>query len=191
MNGYSILELTFVISLVATLSGVAAPQLMDSIDEYRAAGAARYLSSRLQRIRLESINRSSNVALQVVQVQNGYSYAVYVDGNGDGVKTRDIGNSTDPQFGPTERLADNFPGVDFGVAPGLPPVESGTTAPGTDPIKLGTSNLLSFSPLGTSSSGSLYIRSRRGAQYVIRVLGETGRVRVLKFDPRARAWRPV
>jgi hypothetical protein len=121
----------------------------------------------------------------------GFSYTTYVDGNGDGVKTHDIGLSIDWPLSPAERLSDNFAGIDFGVLPGLPPVDSGSAPPGTDPIKLGTSNLLSFSPMGTSSTGSLYIRGRGTAQYVIRVMGETGRVHVLKFNARTRQWKPL
>jgi hypothetical protein len=45
--------------------------------------------------------------------------------------------------------------------------------------------------MGTSSTGSLYIRGRGTAQYVIRVMGETGRVHVLKFNARTRQWKPL
>ena len=94
----------------------------------------------------------------------------------------------DWRLGEVQKLADDFPGVDFGVLPDLPPVESGAAAPGVDPIKLGSSDLLSFSSLGTSSSGSLYIRGN-GAQYVVRVFGETGRTRVLVYVPRTGKWK--
>ena len=77
----------------------------------------------------------------------------------------------------------------FGVLPGLPPVDAGGAPPGTDPIKLGAGSLLTFSAQGTSSSGSVYIRGQRTAQYVIRVFGETGKVRILKYDARNRQWR--
>ena len=34
-------------------------------------------------------------------------------------------------------------------------------------------------------------RSRRKVQYVVRVLGDTGRARVLRFDARSRQWKPL
>jgi hypothetical protein len=37
----------------------------------------------------------------------------------------------------------------------------------------------------------VYIRGRSKVQYVIRILGDTGRTRVLKFDPHARQWKAV
>ena len=119
----------------------------------------------------------------------GITYGTYVDGNGDGVRASDIKKGTDRRLGAIERLPDNYAGVDFGLLPGLPPVDPGSPAPGTDPIKLGSGNLLSYSAIGTSSAGSLYIRGRSKAQYTIRILGDTGRVRVLKFDPRSRRWK--
>ena len=190
-NGYSLVELTFALGLVTTLSGIAIPQMLAGIDDYRTAGAVRYMSTRIGRVRMEALARSANVALRFSAIPSGFSYTTYVDGNGDGVKTHDIGLSIDWPLSPAERLSDNFAGIDFGVLPGLPPVDSGSAPPGTDPIKLGMSNLLSFSPMGTSSTGSLYIRGRGTAQYVIRVMGETGRVHVLKFNARTRQWKPL
>ena len=139
---------------------------------------------------MEAVTRSMNVGMRFVHSGAGYSYRAYIDGNRDGVRTQDIAMLIDKPLGAVERLPDNFSGVDFGLLPGLPAVEPGEPAPGADPIKLGTSNILSYAATGTSSSGSLYIRGRRGAQYVIRVLGDTGRIRVLKFDPPSQKWRP-
>ena len=190
-QGYSLLELLFVVSTMVIVAGVAVPQLSAALDQYRAAAAARYLSARIQRTRMEAVSRSTNVAMRFVDSGAGYSYRVYIDGNGDGVRTQDITMAIDGPLGALERLPDNFSGVDFGLLPELPPVEPGSPPPGSDPIKLGASNLLSYTATGTSSSGSLYIRSRRGSQYVIRVLGDTGRTRVLKFDARSQKWRPL
>ena len=190
-HGYSLLESLFVLCAMATVGGMAVPRLSTALDEYRTAGAARYLSARIQRTRMEAVTRSANVAMQFVETTTGYAYGMYVDGNGDGVRTADIKKAIDRRLGAMERLPDNFAGVGFGLLPSLPPVEPGSPAPGTDPIKLGASNLLSYSATGTSSSGSVYICGRSGAQYVIRVLGDTGRTRILKFDARSGQWKPL
>jgi hypothetical protein len=116
---------------------------------------------------------------------------VYVDGNRNGVLTREIQRGIDRRIGAPERLSDQFTGVDFGAIPGLPPVDPGGTAPGSDPIRLGAGSFASFSARGTSSSGTVYIRSQRDAQYAVRIFGETGKTRMLKFDRRARQWIPL
>jgi type II secretory pathway pseudopilin PulG len=189
-QGYSLVEVLFALTLLATLGGLAVPQLLATIDHVRAAGAVRYLTTRLHQVRTEAVVRSKDVALQVTQTSEGYSFAAYLDGNGDGIRTHDIQNGTDPRITRPERLPDHFSGVDFGVLPELPSPDGSSAAPGSNPIKLGSSNILTFTPLGTSSSGSLYVRSKGNSQYVIRILGETGKTRVLRFDSRCRQWTP-
>jgi type II secretory pathway pseudopilin PulG len=188
-RGYSILELVFVMALSATVSAAAVPGYLTAIDDSRAGGAARYISGRFQRARMEAVMRSATVGIQFTQTTSGYSYAVYVDGNRNGVLTRDIQRGVDVQIAAPERLPDQFSGVEFGAVPGLPPVDAGGTAPGTDPIRLGSGNFASFSAMGTSSSGTVYIRSRRDAQYAVRVYGETGKTRLLKFERATGQWR--
>jgi type II secretory pathway pseudopilin PulG len=187
-TGYSLIELLFVLSTAATVGAIAVPAFLPAIDEYRTAGAVRYISTRIQRTRMEAASRSTNAAMQFVQAGTGYSFGIYIDGNDDGVRTADITNGIDRRLGAIEQLPDNYAGVDFGLLPDLPPVDPGGPPPGTDPIKLGSSTLLSYSSIGSSSAGSVYIRGRK-VQYVIRILGDTGRTRVLKFDPHARSWK--
>jgi type II secretory pathway pseudopilin PulG len=190
-HGYSILELVFATVTIATLSAVSVPTLLATLDDYRAAGAARYISARLQRARMDAVTRSADVGLVVSETAGGYSYAVYVDRNRNGVRTTDIQNGVDKPLAASERLMDQFSGVDFGALPGLPPVDAGGTPPGSDPIRLGSSDIASFTAAGTSSSGSVYIRGRGGAQYVVRVYGQTGKTRVLKFNRRTGKWNPL
>jgi type II secretory pathway pseudopilin PulG len=190
-EGYSLIEVVFVTGLIVTTGAMAVPQLLAGVDEYRAAAAARYLSARIQQARMNAVTRSTEVGLQFVLRDGGYAFTEFADGNRNGVRTRDIQRGVDVPIGTPMRMLDQFPGVDFGVLPALPPVDGSSPAPGDDPIKLGSSDILSFSPLGSSSSGSLYLRGRRGAQYVLRVFGETGKVRMLKFSAGRRQWVPL
>ena len=50
---------------------------------------------------------------------------------------------------------------------------------------------MSFTPLGTASSGTLYLRGRDGSEYAVRVLGATGRTRVLRYEAITRTWVEV
>ena len=190
-NGYSLVELSMVMAIGVTLLGTAVPGYMAGIDDYRANGAARHLSGRFQRARMEAVMRSATVAVQFTQASGGYSYAVYLDGNRNGVLARDIQRGVDVPIGALERLPEQFSGVEFGAIPGLPPVDSGGTPPGADPIRLGAGSLASFSAMGTSSSGTVYIRGRHDTQYAVRIFGETGKTRVMKFDPGTRQWRQL
>lgn len=190
-KGFSFVELLFVTALFATLTAIAVPQMLAGLDEWRTAGAARYLSSRLYQARMEAAVRTTNTAIRFVSVGSSYEYAVFVDGNHNGVRTRDIERGIDREIQRKERLIDHFPGVDFGALPGLPPVDPTAPAPGKDPIRFGSSDMATFTALGSSSPGSLYVRGRGQAQYVIRVFGETGKIRILKFYPKSREWKPL
>lgn len=190
-QGYSLLELMMVLALSVTLSAAAVPEYLATVDDTRASGAAHHIAAQLQRARMAAVLRSAMVGMRFTQSSSGYSYAVYVDGNGNGILTRDIQRGVDRLIVADERLSAQFAGVEFGAIPGLPPVDPGGTAPGTDPIRLGSGNIASFSALGTSSSGTVYIRSRRDAQYAVRIFGETGRTRMWKFQPRTGQWRQL
>jgi hypothetical protein len=190
-SGYSLLEIVFVAGMSVTLTAVSVPQMLSGLDDYRAAGAAHYISTRFQRARMEAVMRSAAVALQFTAAGTSYAYAEYVDGNGNGVLTREIRSGIDPLVRAKERLADQFTGVDFGALPGLPPIDAGATPPGSDPIRLGSGNSASFSPLGSATAGTVYILGRGGAQYAVRIFGETGKTRLLKFDRGTSRWRAL
>jgi len=188
---FSLIELVFVVGLAATLGAAAVPQLLTSLDDIRAAAAARYLAGRLQLAKMEAVGRGRSVALRFVRSGGSFSFAAYADGNRDGVRSHDIQEGIDWLLQGSERLPDRFAGVDFGALTGLPPADPSGTAPGADPIRLGSSDMVSFSPLGTSTTGTLYLKGRRDAQYAVRVFGETGKARTLKFNRRSGEWKPL
>lgn len=188
--GFTGLEVLFAVALLATLSSISVPPVIRALDDYRAAGAARYVASRLQRLRMEAILRSNEVGMKFSGTAGSYTFVTYVDGNGNGILTSDITAGVDRPIAAAERLGDNFSGVDFGTIPGLPAVDSGSSPPGSDPIRLGSSDIASFNASGSSSSGSLYIKSR-SRQYVVRLYGDTGKTRVLMFDENSRRWVPA
>jgi type II secretory pathway pseudopilin PulG len=189
--GYTLIELLFGLGIGVTVGAAAMPQLLTGLDDLKTAAAAQYLSTRFHRARMEAVLRSAAVAVVFTQNAGSYSYAVYVDGNGNGVLSRDIQNGVDRPIGAVERLPEQFTGVDIGVLPGLPPIDAGGTPPGSDPIRLGAGNSASFSATGTSTSGTVYLRGRGGAQYAVRVFGDTGRTRRLKFDRAVWQWKPL
>jgi prepilin-type N-terminal cleavage/methylation domain-containing protein len=189
--GYSLIEVVFVLGLVAVLSSAALPRMLVGLDDLRASGAARYVASRLQQTRLEAVTRNANTALRFTPVGDGMIFTAYIDGNRNGVRTLDIERGLDRPIRAGEQLRNQFSGVDFGTQPDLPAVDSSGPPPGADPIRLGVSNMVSFTPDGSATPGSLYVRGQRNTQLVVRILGETGRTRILRFDPRARIWKPL
>jgi len=184
--GFSLLELLFVMSATLTTGAVAIALTSSAIDEMRTAAAARYIGGTIGAARLDAVRRSSSVALRFEPVGDDYTFAVYEDGNGNGVRTVEIRSGVDRSVGATERLGDKFPGVRFQLTPGTPDAD-GTVTGETDGVRIGTSRLLTLTADGTASSGTLYVRGRKG-QYAVRILGATGRTRVLQYRAEDRTW---
>jgi prepilin-type N-terminal cleavage/methylation domain-containing protein len=177
-SGYSLTELLFVSALMAIVSAIALPQSLAAVDRARTASAARYLASRMAVARSQAVMRSAHVALRFEGKPPRITFRTFGDGNGNGVLAADIVAGIDAPLDTALLLGDLYPGVAIAVA----------GEAGSDPVRLGSSNLLSFTPLGTATSGSVFVRGRDGSQFAIRVLGATGRARVQRFVVRSRTW---
>ena len=188
-QGMSLIELLIGCGVLSVLLGMALPIVLTTRDDMSVRGAARHLAGQAMLVRAQAVRRGTAVGLRFESTTDGYRYGSYVDGDGDGIRTTDILEGVDTELHPAERLRDRFPSVSFALDPGLPPVD-GRRAVGDrfDPIRLGRSDILTYTPLGTSTSGSVYLKGRTGQQYAVRILGTTGRLRVLRFDAEAGAW---
>ena len=183
-------ELAAVCGILGTVTATALP-LVAGLDNARVAAAARYMASRLAQSRMEAIARGREVAIRFVPSGDSYSFTVYVDGNHNGVLSRDILRGIDTPIHPAERLSDNFRNVIFGVQPSLPPIDPGGAPPAGDPIRLGVGNSVSFSTLGTATSGTIYLTGPGGAQYAVRVVAGSAKIRVYRFVQGTGKWLPM
>lgn len=185
-HGFTLIELLFTVATLATLVGIALPMLLTGIDDYRTGMAAGYFAGRVRSARMDAVRRSRAVAFKFEAGAPDYTYTPYADGNRNGVRTADIERGADSAIGPAERIGDHFSEVRFGLLPGIPDADGGPRGNG-DGVRIGSARILTLSPDGTATAGTLYIQGRR-AQYAVRVLGVTGRTRVLKFDAGERTW---
>ncbi len=190
-RGAALIDMIVAVALCFILAAIAVPVVGGTLDRERTIVGARYLAGQLQRARLESLKRAQSVAVRIEVVGDRAQFRLYADANGNGVLQKDIDKGTDPPLTPLQWLDDQARDVSLRINQAVTDV-SGTAAiaPGGDPLRIGSSALLSFSPLGSATSGTLYVAANRGPQMAIRVFGATGRVRVLMFDAQARQWRP-
>lgn len=178
--GFTVTELVFAAALAATLAGLALPVFDHAVDDLRTASAARYVAGRIQSARIEAVKRGAAVAIRFQPALGDYTFTDVVDGNGNGVRTADIAAGIDRESGAPDRLGLKFGGVRFGLSSGVPEADGSATT-NTDGVRIGSARILTLSPDGTATSGTLYIRGRR-AQYAVRVLGVTARTRVLAYE---------
>jgi len=141
---------------------------------------ARYVAQLCADARIRAIGRSAVVALRFEEYRGDILIQMFVDGNRNGIRSKDIAAGVDAPLGPAASLSVHFPTVRLGIAPDL--------GLGSDPVQIGPSNLLSFTPVGTATSGSIFIVGQDGTQFAVRVLGATARTRLQRFDRQTRTW---
>jgi hypothetical protein len=185
-KGMSLLELTTVCGIIGILAATALPSFRAHGATARIAGATHVFASEFRKAHSMAVRRGVYTAIRFERNEDGADFSVYVDGNRNGVRSADIASGED------ERIAGPFPlhggehGVRVAILPGLPalPPARGELE-GDDPIRFGRSEILSFSPLGTSTPGTFYIAGD-GVQGAVRV---TTNARVRLLISHGGAWR--
>jgi prepilin-type N-terminal cleavage/methylation domain-containing protein len=186
-SGFTFLELLFTTALIATVLSMALPVFSDAIDAQRSASAARYVAGRVFLARMEAVKRSTSVGLRFEEEGSDYAFTAYVDGNANGIRTLDIRTGVDRLLMDKERLTYNFPGVRFGLMPGVREVDGAADTANGDGIRIGSARILTLGANGTATAGTLYVHGRQ-RQFAVRVFGVTGRTRVMRYDARKRKW---
>ena len=188
-RGATLLETVLAACIFVVVVGMAVPLVMAARHEQRLQAAASYLTGRIMLARADAARKGMAIGLRFVTRSGGVGFRSYLDGNGNGVRTADIRSGLDPPLETEMRIGELFGGVRFALSPVVPAL--GATRPagaGADPIRLGASDILTVTPLGTATSGTLYLRNREGHQAAVRVLGATARVQIHRFDFQTRRW---
>jgi len=186
--GTSIVELTITLAIVGLCAAMSAPALAGAADAGRAREAAQFLASACRSARMQALTQQRTTSL-VFDLRDGHwLMRRCVDGNGNGMRRAEMASGRDT-CADAVALETLFSGVRLDVPAGLPDPDGGAAT--TDAVRFGSSDIASFTSLGTASAGTAYVRSSNGAQYAVRVAGATGRARVLQFEPATRKWREI
>jgi Tfp pilus assembly protein FimT len=190
-GGFSMPEAALAIVVLGLLISVSVPTLSSALSRYRVVAATRRLASEFARLRSEAIASRRKVAMRLTTVSGRYEYSLYADGDGDGIRTSDIVAGRDPRLAEASDLHSRYQGVDFGFLdvpiPEIPP-RRGVLLPDSDPVRFGRSDIITFTPRGTSSSGTLYVSDGTKRVMAVVLYGGTGRIRIWRFDRHAWRW---
>ena len=138
----------------------------------------------LREARSHAVRYSERVGLKLFVATDGsVTWALFRDGDGDGVRSDDIRDGTDPAISPRRRLAHLGARVRLGFPEGIAPRDPGDPSRRLDrlddPVRFNRSDIASFDPLGTATPGSLYVTD--GSRELLR------RARDVAHRPGARA----
>jgi hypothetical protein len=190
-RGAALVDVVAALALVAIVAGIAVPVVGGTLERERTIVGGQYLAGVVRRARMEALKRSVVVAVHVEVVDERAGFRLYADGNGNGVLQRDIDRRVDWPLTPPDWLDHHARGVSFRINQRVPDISgTGWLEPGGDAVHLGRTALLAFSPLGSATSGTIYVAAAGGPQMAVRVTGATGRVRLLIFDAQSRQWAP-
>jgi hypothetical protein len=155
----------------------------------RAGAAARFLLATFRSARVDAARRGTAVGLRFTRDAAGVTFTTHVDGDGDGLAGDDLLDGTDPALGPARRLEDDFPGVGIAIRSEVTEVEGvASIAAGADAVRLGPRDVITFTPEGAASGGTVYLSGADGTVYAVRVQSSTGRARALVFNRVSGVW---
>ena len=177
--GMSLIEVVLVLAVLAIVVAITLPDLA----EIRGAAALGAASSRLKgllfRCRAYAILNSRATAVVFEHRDDGsWRCFIAVDGDGDGIRTRDIHRLIDPVVGEVLHLDGG--GAGLGILQGeFVPDPSGRgrlRGDLDDPVRAGRGNIITFTARSTATPASIYLTDHRARMRVLRVYGGTGRV---------------
>ncbi len=190
-RGAALIDVLAAVGLSLVMAAMVVPVIGGTLAREHVLVGTHYLAATVQRARLEALKRASAVAVRLEVLDGRAAVQLFTDGNGNGVLQTDIDRRVDLALTGIEWLDEHARDVSLRINQMVQDATgAGELHPGDDPLRIGNTSLVSFSPLGSSSSGTLYVAAHRGPQMAIRIYGATGRVRVLMFDAQARQWRP-
>jgi len=191
-QGFQLIELVLVLALIALIAGLTLPLISSGATAIELDLASAEVVSALRLSRATSIRLGVKVGIKFREQEAGvFTFSMYRDGDGDGVRTRDIDSGVDPPIGPPRNLHHLGRRARLGFPLGPAPRDPGNPRRRLppDPVRFNRSDLASFSPLGGSTPGSIYLTDGRSRLRAVRVFGRTGKVRILRYDVRSETWR--
>ena len=174
-SGRGLLELLVAVSLAIVMAAAAIPIAQSMVHESRLRGAAFYLRGLMRQVRAKAAANGCYMGIVFGEVDGDPVFSIHADGNANGIRRVDVDSGADPMLRQPYRLSDTFPGVRYGSLP------TGAKDPFMRGLQIGRSHIVSFSPLGSSTTGTLYLSNEYGLVYAVVIFGSTGRVRVARY----------
>ncbi len=192
-GGFTLLGLAITLTLSLYLVRLSILPIRNWYGAERVKMASVQIEGAFHLARLWAIQHQRNVAVKFNTERNGRVWVhLYGDGDGDGVRNKDIDAGIDPEVKGPQQLGYFGDNVGFGFIPGHAPRDPSNPNQRLDrledPIRFNRSDLAAFSALGTATPGTVYISDRRRHLAMVRVTGTTGRIRIRTYDLEGDRW---
>lgn len=188
-RGFSLTELLTALAIIGLFASMAMPAFLN----YQRQTAVRTATAEIRAIfhlaRSRAIARRRNSGLQFTTNGTHWQYAICDDGNGNGIRNEDLAKGIDRCIDVPRPVVRESNFATIGV-PGdrIKDPDGDPLLPTSAPVQFGTSRICSFSPLGQSTAGTIYLTNRNRDLYAVRVYGTTAKIRVLRYDRGRAKW---
>jgi type II secretory pathway pseudopilin PulG len=184
-----LIELLVVMAIIGLTVGVATPAFLTLQRRGATRAAATELRTIFHSTRLRAIARARHSGVKFTKSAAEWYYAVYDDGDGDGVRNDDIASGVDRCVTWPRRVLTDARVAFIAVPPfTLKDPDGDPLGPASSPVQFNKSTLCSFSPLGAATPGTIYISDRVGEVYALRVYGATAKIRTVRYNPGTKKW---
>lgn len=177
--GMSVLEAVLVVAVVAIIVTAALPDLGE-IRRAAALGAATsQLKGLLFRCRAYAVMNARATAVVFERGTDGsWRCFIAADGDGDGIRRRDIRRLVDPVIGEVLHFEAGGAGLGILKKEFVPDPSGRGRLRGNldDPVRAGRGDIITFTPRSTATPASIYLTDHRARMRVLRIYGGTGRV---------------
>jgi type II secretory pathway pseudopilin PulG len=192
-RGVGLTDLLVAVGLLAVGLTIALPNLAEVRRRAALDRLARTLASHTALCRIKAIDTWRRAGLVFSRRDDGWSFTPVLDGDGDGVSRRDFESGVDTRLAPPVPIDGLCPGAGVGV-----PAEWRVPRPGgggvlalVDGVAAGSSDIISFSPLGDATPATVYFNDGHARVLAVRIYGPTARIRVLEWRMGWQRWRQI
>jgi type II secretory pathway pseudopilin PulG len=179
-RGFQLVDLLVASAVAAISLLIVSPPLLRLCRGITIELAADELVAVLREARAYAIRNQTNVGVKFrVEPDGRAAWALYLDGDGDGVLTADIDRGVDPIVAPFRSLAQFGATAHLGFPPGRAP---------RDPSNPRRRLAHLEDPLDGATPGSIYVTDGIRRLFCVRIDSRSGRARILRWDRDLDRW---
>ena len=191
-NGFTLIELLIAIAIIGLTTAIAVPNLQALRRRAAVRAAANEIRTIFRHARMRAIARGANAGVKFTRGAYDWQYSIYDDGDGDGVRNDDIQRGIDRRVTAPQSMIRGAELASVSIPASVRVDPDGAAMPANaSPVQFGTSTICTFSPLGESTPGTIYLADAAGLAYCVRVFGGTAKVRVLRYDVQRKRWEQL
>lgn len=190
-RGAALLDTLVALTLLVLTAASVVPQVAPWSADLHASHQARRVWQWMVAAQTDAIRRGQAVGLEWSEREGRLWGLVFVDGNGNGITQTDLDAGIDVSAGADVPMFEQASAVRFGITAKIRAIDdTGWLEPGSDPIRFGRTDRVTFTPDRRATPGTVYLSGEGGAHFAVRVSGSTGRVQLLRYRRVPGDWVP-